>query len=88
METNTDNDVDGNSRDQPLFDVLVSFGMVGNDNMLGSERLCATARTSILEVDVTDTKSLLHMDSEQPPTFPTRPREVFTDQREGAILWF
>lgn len=53
--------------------------MVGNDNMLGPERLCATARTSILEVDVTDTKSLLHMDSEQPPTSPARPREVFTD---------
>lgn len=53
--------------------------MVSNDNMLGPERLCATARTSLLEADVADIKSLSHMDPEQPPTFPARPREVLTD---------
>ena len=63
-----------NSRDRPLFDVLISCGLVGNDNVLGPERICATARTSLLEADVADTKSLSYLDSEKPP-IPTRPRE-------------
>lgn len=79
------NDDDENSRDQPFFDVLVSCGLVSNDNVLGPERLCATARTSLLEADVADTKSLSHLDSEQPPTVPARPRETPPGQREGMI---
>jgi hypothetical protein len=80
----TNNDDDENSRDQPFFDVLVSCGLVGHDNVLGPERLCATARTSLLEVDVADTKSLSYLDSEQPP-IPARPRETPAGQREGMI---
>src|SRR5260370_36858790 len=60
------NDDDENSRDQPFFNVLVCCGLVGCDNVLGPERLCATARTSLLEADVADTKSLSYLDSEQP----------------------
>ena len=81
----TDNDDDENSGDQPFFDVLFSCGLVGNDNVLGPERLCATARTSLLEVDVADTKSLSYLDSEQPPTVPARPWEAPSGQREGMI---
>lgn len=87
-DTETDNNNDENSRNQPFFDVLVSCSMVGNDNMLGPERLCATARTSLLEADVADTKSLSHMDSEQPPISPAGPREVLPGQREGMIPLF
>lgn len=79
-----DNDNDVNSRDQPLFDVLISCGLVGNDNVLGSERICATARTSLLEADVADTKSLSYLDSEKPP-IPAGPREAPSGQREGMI---
>lgn len=84
-DDDTDNDDDENSRDQPFFDVLVSCGLVGNDNLLGPERLCATARTSFLEADVADTKSLSYLDSEQPPTVPARPREAPPGQRESMI---
>ena len=71
-----DTDDDVNNRDQPFFDVLVGCGLVSNDNMLGPERLCVTARTSLLEADVADTKSLSYVDSEQPPTIPGRPWEA------------
>jgi hypothetical protein len=81
-DDDTDND-DENSRDQPFFDVLVCCGLVGNNNVLGPERLCATARTSLLEADVADTKSLSYLGSEQPPTVPARPREAPLGQREG-----
>ena len=84
-DADTDNDDDENSRDQPFLDVLVSCCLVGNDNVLGPERLCATARTSLLEADVADTKSLSYLDSEQPPTVPTRPWEAPPGQREGMI---
>jgi hypothetical protein len=84
-DDDTDNDNDENSRDQPFFDVIVCCGLVGNDNVLGSERLCATARTSLLEADVADTKSLSYLGSEQPPTVPARPREAPLGQREGMI---
>src|SRR6266852_6494036 len=79
------NDDDENSRDQPFFNVLVCCGLVGRDNVLGPERLCATARTSLLEADVADTKSLSYLDSEQPPTDPARPRKTPLGQREGMI---
>ena len=71
-----DNDDDENSRDQSIFDIIVGCGLVRNDSVLGPERLCATARTSLLEADVADTESLSYLDSEQPPAVPARPREA------------
>lgn len=84
-DDDTDNDDDENSRCQPFFDVLISCSLVRNDNVLGPERLCATARASLLEADVADTKSLSYLDSEQPPTVPARPRKVPPGQRKGMI---
>lgn len=69
-DDDTDNDDDENSRYRPFFDVLISCSLVGNDNVLGPERLCATARASLLEADVADNKPLSYLDSEQPPTIP------------------
>ena len=57
-------DIDENSRCRAFCVVLVGRSVVGDDDLLGSERLRPPARTPLLEAYVADIKSVSYMDRE------------------------